>query len=152
MTSKTVHATAVVAGTSGLLIRGPSASGKSLLARDIIADADRRGRFAALVSDDRVVLEVCGGRLTAHQLPQIRDRIEFRGFGIVSVKSEASAVIRAVVDFVPHKAIERLPEEDQTSIEIMSLHLPLLQLPANRRVPLDMIEQLITRRIDAPPR
>ena len=64
MTAATVHASAVLVGARAVLIRGPSGAGKSRLAFELI-EAARNGalRFAKLVGDDRVHLEVAGGRL-----------------------------------------------------------------------------------------
>ena len=62
----TVHASAVLVGSRAVLIRGPSASGKSQLALELL-EAARTGvlRFAKLVADDRVHLEAVSGRLLA---------------------------------------------------------------------------------------
>ena len=49
-----LHATAVVVGESGVLLRGPSGAGKSSLALALIWAARERAGFAALVADDRV--------------------------------------------------------------------------------------------------
>ena len=49
-----LHATAVIHGDSGVLILGPSGSGKSALALALIARASDAGLFGALVGDDRV--------------------------------------------------------------------------------------------------
>lgn len=42
-----VHGTAIVLGTTGLLITGPSGSGKSALALSCLSEVRHRGRFAA---------------------------------------------------------------------------------------------------------
>lgn len=64
--SATVHASAVLVGSRAVLIRGPSAAGKSQLALELL-EAARTGvlRFARLVADDRVYLEAVSGRLLA---------------------------------------------------------------------------------------
>ena len=49
-----IHATAVVYGESGVLILGPSGSGKSALALALLARARDSGLFGALIGDDRV--------------------------------------------------------------------------------------------------
>src|SRR4029079_17246927 len=60
----TVHASAVLVGDRAVLIRGPSGSGKSRLAFDIIL-AGRTGQIprATLVGDDRVHLDTSCGNL-----------------------------------------------------------------------------------------
>ena len=60
----TVHASAVLVGARAVLIRGPSGSGKSRLALELIeAGHAGRLRFARLVADDRVHLEAAGGQI-----------------------------------------------------------------------------------------
>ena len=54
MTAPTVHATAIVIGETGVLIRGRSGSGKSSLALALVARVRLAGGFAAFVADDRV--------------------------------------------------------------------------------------------------
>ena len=58
-----VHGTAIVIGTTGLLFLGPSGTGKSAVALHCIGQARAQGVFAALVSDDQVLLGDAGGRL-----------------------------------------------------------------------------------------
>ena len=48
-----IHATVVLVGEAGVLIRGASGSGKSALALALMSEAGRRGLFARLVGDDR---------------------------------------------------------------------------------------------------
>ena len=62
MTAPTVHATAIVIGETGVLIRGRSGSGKSSLALALVARVRLAGGFAAFVADDRVALAPAGGR------------------------------------------------------------------------------------------
>ena len=59
-----VHASAVLVGNRAVLIRGPSGSGKSRLAFDLIL-AGRCGQIAPamLIGDDRVHLGVSAGQL-----------------------------------------------------------------------------------------
>ena len=55
--SGAVHASAVLVGERGVLIRGASGAGKSLMALALVERVRRDGGFAALVADDRVWLE-----------------------------------------------------------------------------------------------
>ena len=95
-----VHATALVVGESGLLVRGPSGAGKSSLALALIARARESAIFAALVGDDRVFLRACGGRLLARGAPGFEGLIERRFEGLVVFPHEPQAVARLVVDLV----------------------------------------------------
>ncbi len=80
--STTVHASAVLVGARAVLIRGPSGSGKSRLALELI-EAGRAGalRLVRLVSDDRVHLQAAGGRLLARPAETLAGLIEVRGAG-----------------------------------------------------------------------
>ena len=59
----TIHASAVLVGARAVLIRGPSGSGKSRLALDLIAAAaGGRLPFARLVADERAEIDDAAGR------------------------------------------------------------------------------------------
>lgn len=103
-----IHATAVVVGETGVLLRGPSGAGKSALALALIEIGARRGLFARLVADDRVRLAAVGGRLLAAPHPAIAGRIERRGQGIEALPHLPRAVIGLVVDIAADAP--RLPE------------------------------------------
>ena len=60
-----LHATAVIYGESGVLILGPSGSGKSALALALMARASATGAFSALIGDDRIFVSKAHGRLLA---------------------------------------------------------------------------------------
>ncbi|PTW62761.1 Hpr(Ser) kinase/phosphatase [Breoghania corrubedonensis] len=117
------HATCVVIGTAGVLIRGPSGSGKSALGLSLVEHAQGAGHFAALVGDDRVALEVSGGRLVARVPPAIAGLIEQRGHGIRPMPYLPAAVVRLVVDLVPAKTIVRMPEQDTLSTVVNGVTL-----------------------------
>ncbi|MGB7102544.1 MAG: HPr kinase/phosphatase C-terminal domain-containing protein [Xanthobacteraceae bacterium] len=122
----TVHASAVLVGARAVLIRGPSASGKSRLALELL-EAARTGtlRFARLVADDRVHLEAIGGRLLARPPEALAGLIEVRGVGLLRVTHEPRAVIGLVVDLDAPDA-QRLPAADQRRIEINGIVVPRL--------------------------
>ena len=75
-----VHATAAVIGTSGFLFVGPSGSGKTMLALSCVAAARHCGLFAALVSDDQVLMSMHNGRAIARRPASIAGLAEIRGF------------------------------------------------------------------------
>jgi serine kinase of HPr protein (carbohydrate metabolism regulator) len=101
-----VHGTSVVLGGDGVLLQGPSGSGKSDLALRLIDQGAR------LVADDQTELRLIGGALRMSAPVTIAGRLEVRGVGILSVPSVKSAPLRLVVDLVAGEAIERLPEPE----------------------------------------
>jgi HPr kinase/phosphorylase len=122
----TVHASAVLVGARAVLIRGPSGSGKSQLALDLI-EAGRTGvlRLARLVADDRVHLEAIGGRLLARPAEALAGLIEIRGIGLLRVAHEPCGVIGLVVDLAAADA-ERLPDSARRTTQMDGIELPRL--------------------------
>lgn len=124
-----VHGTAIVIGTTGLLFVGPSGTGKSAVALHCIGEARARGLFAALVSDDQVLVSEAGGRLIARAPASIAGLAELRGAGIVGVETIEAAVLRRAIRPVEPPFSERLPPEGET-VEILPFRpLPLTRLP-----------------------
>jgi len=107
----TIHATCVDIDGLGVLLRGPSGSGKSDLALRLI-DAG-----AQLVSDDYTVLEVRSGRLIGTAPQSIKGMLEVRGVGILPMPIKARSVIAMVADMVTDGEIERLPDPDAAVID-----------------------------------
>jgi HPr kinase/phosphorylase len=120
----TVHASAVLVGARGVLIRGPAGAGKSQLALALIQAADTGLlRFARLVGDDRVHLEAHHGRLLVRPTAVLAGLIEVRGLGIRRLEHEPMAVVGLVVDLAAEDA-ERLPAAGETVL----LGVPLRRL------------------------
>ena len=115
-----VHATSVALGGDGILLRGPSGSGKSDLALRLIDQGAR------LVADDQTELERVGGTLEMRAPATIAGRIEVRGLGIIRVPALAAAPLRLVVDLVAPQAAERLPEPQFCAL--LEVSVPLLRL------------------------
>ncbi len=120
------HATCVVLGEAGVLIRGESGSGKSSLGLALLERAAARGLFAALVADDRVRIALRHGRLVARPHPAIAGRIEVRGLGLLGRPAEEACLLRLVVDLVP--AAPRLPEPGAERADLLGISLPRLCL------------------------
>jgi serine kinase of HPr protein (carbohydrate metabolism regulator) len=120
----------VALGRTAALLRGPSGSGKSDLALRFLFLA-RRGPAALeapiLVADDQVWLARNGGQILARPPDSIRGRIEVRGIGLVEIKSLMEADLALVVDLVPEREIERLPEGDATA-HLLGVELPRMAL------------------------
>ncbi len=126
----TVHASAVLVGARAVLIRGPSGSGKSRLARQLIAAACNNGSgFARLVGDDRVHLEAAHGRLLVRPAAALAGLLEVRGVGVRRVAHEPAAVVGLVVD-LDAADVERLPQPEQQRCEIDGVMLPRLAVAA----------------------
>jgi serine kinase of HPr protein (carbohydrate metabolism regulator) len=117
----TVHAACIAFDGQGVLLRGPSGSGKSDLALRAIADGAR------LVADDRVVLTPGPGGAPMASAPEtLRGLIEIRGLGIVRIEAEPVAPIALVADLCPPQHIERLPE--RRTCALAGATLPLIAL------------------------
>ncbi|MET0606446.1 MAG: hypothetical protein ABWZ80_08315 [Beijerinckiaceae bacterium] len=122
-----IHATCVIVGESGVLIRGASGAGKSRLARALLADATNRGLFSRLVGDDRVDVEACGGRALVSGRSSIAGLIEARGLGIVAAPSEPVCVARLIVDLILN-AEPRMPSGEERFELVGGVRLPRLTL------------------------
>lgn len=102
-----VHATAVArhtpAGWRGVLIQGPSGSGKSDLALRLM------GQGWCLVADDWTHLWASDGALYGSAPATIAGRIEVRGLGIVRAAPQPLARIVLAIQCTD-EAVERLPD------------------------------------------
>lgn len=116
-----IHASAVLVGERAVLIRGPSGSGKSRLAFDLIL-AGRAGLLPAvtLIGDDRVRLRDRDGLLIARGAPELAGQIEIRGLGIRTTGFVAEAPVGLVVDLDAADA-ERLPPPEALKTRVSGL-------------------------------
>jgi len=118
-----VHASAVVVEGVGVLIQGPSGSGKSDLALRLV---DGGG---LLISDDQVDLAAEGGHLIARAPATIAGLIEARGIGIRRVSATPAARLSFALDLVRDgQGVERLPEPAHATY--LGIDLPLWRLAA----------------------
>jgi HPr kinase/phosphorylase len=122
-----IHATGLVLGKTGMILRGPSGAGKSLLALELIDEWEARGLEAKLVSDDRIDIEASGSRLAMHAPKAIEGLVELRGRGIVSRPFVAKSAVHLVVDLVD--TLERMVEEDALVTDLEGITLARCPVP-----------------------
>jgi HPr kinase/phosphorylase len=128
--TSTIHASAVLVGPKAALIRGPSGSGKSRLAWDLVTAAEQGLlSFARLVVDDRAYLESRAGRLIVRPAQALAGMIEIHGLGIRRIEFEPMAVVGLVVDLSAKDAARR-PEEASKTVIIDGVSLPRLPIAA----------------------
>ncbi len=104
MSSELLHATAVAINGQGVLLSGPSGSGKSDLALRLI------DRGAVLISDDGVLVEPGNPLPTLRTAPNIAGMIEMRGVGIVKMPFADGVPLRLAI--LLGGAPERFPPEN----------------------------------------
>jgi serine kinase of HPr protein (carbohydrate metabolism regulator) len=127
-----IHATGLVLGTTGVILRGPSGAGKSLLAIELIDEWELRGQEARLVSDDRIDIEATRSGLVMYAPKAIEGLIELRGRGIVSRPFVAKAPLHLVVDMVD--TLERMVEEDALVTELDGVLIARCPVPRAGRI------------------
>lgn len=118
--SEQVHGTAVAFERRALLILGPSGSGKSSLALELIATGGQ------LVSDDRTDLRREGDRIIASAPKAIAGQIEARGLGILHADHLADAELALIVD-LGQSEDKRYPAAKQQFV--LGLAFPLVLGP-----------------------
>jgi HPr kinase/phosphorylase len=113
-----LHATCVAIGGRGVLIEGPSGSGKSDLALRLIDGGAR------LVADDQVEVAARDGRLHARAPDPLVGLIEARGQGLFRLDPLPEAPLDLAVTLAP--PAERLPEPATRTL--LGVDLPLVAL------------------------
>ncbi|MFG1374146.1 HPr kinase/phosphatase C-terminal domain-containing protein [Xanthobacter oligotrophicus] len=117
-----IHASCIAIGDLGVLIRGPSGSGKSSLALRLILDAPRSLPPAELVADDRVLLSSEDGVLVARPVPALAGLIEMRGLGIRRLPYRPMVAVRHVVDLAAPDAA-RMPALEARRIVLQGIEV-----------------------------
>jgi HPr kinase/phosphorylase len=142
-----VHATAIAVGGRGVLIRGPSGSGKSDLAFRClgIATSQLVTGPVRLISDDQVLLKREGLTLSATAPATLFGKIEVRGVGIIEVDTEKQAEIALICDITRRKDIERYPDPWPVA-QVLGLSVPVLRIcPYDASAPLKVLVALSSR-------
>ena len=146
--ASTTHASAVLVGERAVLIRGPSGSGKSRLAFDLIL-AGRAGQIGAatLVGDDRVYLEAARDQLVVRPALELAGLIEIRGLGIRRCEFADQAPVGLVVDLSAADA-DRMPAPAALISEIYGIKLPRIPVGAGFQ-PLPLVLAALSTRPSA---
>jgi len=124
----TIHASAVLVGAKAVLIRGPSGSGKSRLAWNLVQAGDRGALpFARLVADDRAYVEAHGSRVLVRPAPSLAGMLEVHGLGIRRMAYEPIAAIGWVIDLASPEGA-RMPAKEARETTVMGVAFPLLSV------------------------
>lgn len=102
---KTIHATCVIHSRSGVLLLGPSGSGKSDFCLRLISKGWR------LVADDQVQIISVETKLIGRAPDTLRGLLEVRGIGIIKLPYAISAPICLTAKLMKNGLIERLPDQ-----------------------------------------
>ena len=134
-----IHASCIAIDGQGVLLRGPSGSGKSDLALRLIDDGGE------LVADDRVNLGTINGQIIASVPENIRGLLEVRGVGIVQKDARDETPLRLVVDLVSADDVERMPEPARVllrGVEIPSVRLDPFQASTPAKIRTALARQI----------
>ncbi len=121
----------------GVLILGPSGSGKSHLALTALVAGWR------LVADDRVIVWPDAGKVFGRAHPTLAGQIEVRGLGIMHSATPVLGFcqIDLVAQMVPQATLERYPDPAQTVLVGQSL--PMIAVDPFSALCLPMIDMAL---------
>ena len=126
-----IHATSIALNGRAALICGPSGSGKSDLALRCLMQGSSplvRGQVR-LVADDYTHFRRQDDAVFLRAPDSIRNKLEVRGYGIVSLDAIDEARLALIVELVGAHQVERLPDPLPLR-EIAGVPVPVLRLAA----------------------
>jgi HPr kinase/phosphorylase len=131
-----VHSTTIAIAGRGVMLRGPSGSGKSELALRLMEEAgnglgsvDLR---AELLADDQTEVFEQHSQLWVRCPHNIHGLMEIRGLGIFKVAPHLPCPLAFVVDLQPADTIERMPEEADRTTTLLGHQVPHIGLDASK--------------------
>jgi HPr kinase/phosphorylase len=124
--SPAIHATVVAIGRWGVVIMGPSGSGKSDLALRLI------DRGATLVGDDYIAMINVSNTPVARSAPSLAGKIEVRGIGILGMDYIDSAPVRLCIELGDdgERFLEQWPVKHLCGFAIPTLKLNAFSVAA----------------------
>ncbi|MGJ8582548.1 MAG: HPr kinase/phosphorylase [Marinosulfonomonas sp.] len=133
-----LHASCVGIDDAAVLIMGPSGSGKSGLALELMS------RGASLIADDRTIVtrQEYGVRASCPQA--LLGKIEARGVGILMAEPQTYAPVRLVVDLTVTET-DRLPPF--RTLSVLGHQLPLVHGSVHSYFPAAIMQYLKGERI-----
>lgn len=114
-----MHATSVALEDNGVLIEGPSGSGKSDLALRLIDSG------ATLISDDLTFCQKRTKKIFLFSTKNIYGLIEVRGMGIITVPYIENIELKIIVNLTQNN-VERLPRRKEKVL--MGVRIPLIEI------------------------
>lgn len=106
----------------GVLLRGPSGSGKSDLALRLIDQG------AVLVADDQVLLSREEDRIMARPPEILAGLLEVRGLGILKFPYRAPVPVGVAIELAEPGELERMPEAE--TLSLLDKSIPLYRVIA----------------------
>jgi HPr kinase/phosphorylase len=131
-----LHATCVSINGAGVLLLGAPGAGKSDLALRLI-DIPGYGTGkellpAMLIADDQVAIKREQETLIASAPAPLLGRLEVRGLGIVKVPYLPAAALHLAVRLTAAGTIDRMPELEASTFEVLGIALPLVLIDPDR--------------------
>ena len=127
--NKSQHGCAVVLGAQGVVVLGPSGSGKSRLSHKLVESWNQHRGYARWVADDRILVSQNGSHYIVTSPSNLEGLAERRFRGIESVPYQSRAVVDLVVNLKPRSALDRLPGEQKLQLTPDGPQIPAVTVP-----------------------
>ncbi len=131
-----IHGTAIMINDTGVLLRGSSGSGKSLLALQLL---DLFSPKSLLIADDRVDILAKNNEIYMLTPKNIGGLIELRGRGVIKKEYIKKAKLHLIIDLVAE--FDRYPEQDEFFTIVQGVNIP--RCPVPNRQTIDSMHQIL---------